>query len=479
VLGGSSLLPTKQQKTATNGQFLGLGYIISYMKKIYYIFFIVIALACFRVEPVSAYIVYQSLDTPLETQFCNDGTDGWSNCSAGVGYADNDFATTSSFDSYLNMGPTDFSSFNIPSVAVLDEIIYTVHASSSYAFKSKLCLNSCGGSSESDLLTWTPLSVGPYYYQFVFDSSVFSSSEWTTLQEDLFADNWRFRISRTTGSQTLFIDSITATYFYHYDTEDIGGGTATSTLNSKSFLEITYPINGSSINEESSELTFNLAYRGYRDSSDNQSAEADLILGQFCPMDTATDSWAIDNNADCEKFTVASSTVADQLFNGTKEITLDSNGYYLGMINFWNGVSEEISCSWWEPWCEPTSIIVGKGDSVRFNIASTTIYHIPSVQLNAIDNLLHKAPWGYITLISDMWVDVSNATATATPNLTIVMPTSNTVFSGKSLTLWDWSYAKDLLETNTFDLINDFIVIVLWAGFVFYLLKRLKSLISI
>jgi len=375
------------------------------MKKIYYILFIVIALACFRVEPVSASSsqIYGSITsegiftTNIPT---SSNYNAWKECE---GY----------FPSCVSLGSSSFTSTSTKH--------FNVDFENKFGFLGD-----------------------ETYYLYMCTAGV-----------NCTVDDASFGYIQATRSDGV------------WTTDEMGVDST--------YLSFTFP----SVGITTASTTFDVLYEGFL-SSDENVDNLSYILAQFCPLDDATDNWAIDGNADCQVFTFDSSVVEDVYFSDSFQVSIDPpNGYYLGMINYWNGVSDNTVCSWWQYGCDETSVIVGKGDSVRFNVASSTIIALPSYQLNAIDNLLHKAPWGYITLLSDLWVDVSNATSTATPNLTIVMPTSSTAFSGKSLTLWDWSYAKDLLETDTFDLINDFIVVVLWAGFVFYLLKRLKALISI
>jgi len=61
------------------------------------------------------------------------------------------------------------------------------------------------------------------------------------------------------------------------------------------------------------------------------------------------------------------------------ELTSERMGYHLLLVNFWNGVDETVTCdcAWWDFQCQilctPEVVMIGTGDSVNFNIATTTI----------------------------------------------------------------------------------------------------------
>lgn len=79
-------------------------------------------------------------------------------------------------------------------------------------------------------------------------------------------------------------------------------------------------------------------------------------------------------NEDCQHVTVTTDVQANILSVANVIATTTRDGFYLGTVNFWNGVSENVDeCSWWDFGCEPSQIILGKGTSSRFNVATTTI----------------------------------------------------------------------------------------------------------
>jgi len=74
----------------------------------------------------------------------------------------------------------------------------------------------------------------------------------------------------------------------------------------------------------------------------------------------------------CEKSSIASPVRGTQT-NVTRSVTANRDGYYLLLAYFWNGVSSDTSCSWFDPFCEEELVKTLATESVNFNVATTTI----------------------------------------------------------------------------------------------------------
>lgn len=79
-------------------------------------------------------------------------------------------------------------------------------------------------------------------------------------------------------------------------------------------------------------------------------------------------------NDPAQRVTVTSSVVQNSLENVSVEATTLRDGYYLGMVSFWNGEEEAEECNWWDFFgCQETQVIVGPTYKNNFNAATTTI----------------------------------------------------------------------------------------------------------
>lgn len=58
---------------------------------------------------------------------------------------------------------------------------------------------------------------------------------------------------------------------------------------------------------------------------------------------------------------------------GTIEMESEWDGYSLLIASFWNGVTEDVTCPWWNFICQEEQVLIGPTDTINLNIATTTI----------------------------------------------------------------------------------------------------------
>jgi hypothetical protein len=109
--------------------------------------------------------------------------------------------------------------------------------------------------------------------------------------------------------------------------------------------------------------TFDVEVEYYLNSLDYSSSTYNSLLIQIDPL----------SDSQAQKVETSISPIYfDQLVTATTSVTVPSNGNHLGLVNVWNGVDETTDCSWWQFGCEPETLLVGLGDSVTFDVASST-----------------------------------------------------------------------------------------------------------
>jgi len=95
-------------------------------------------------------------------------------------------------------------------------------------------------------------------------------------------------------------------------------------------------------------------------------SEMNQILFNVCPL-----GYTSQQQSNCTKESLGSLT-QNVVTTTTVTMSVESEGYSLGLVNFWNGQTDE-SCSWWQIFCAETRSVLGAGDSQTFNVATTTI----------------------------------------------------------------------------------------------------------
>lgn len=119
-------------------------------------------------------------------------------------------------------------------------------------------------------------------------------------------------------------------------------------------------------NEETASRTIDFEFNYYLNSSTPGASEYSHILLQLYPLSYPNDP--------AQRVTVVSSTTQNSLENVTVNATTERDGYYLGLVSYWNGETEAEDCAWWEIFgCQEVSVIVGPTYKRNFNAATTTI----------------------------------------------------------------------------------------------------------
>jgi len=153
--------------------------------------------------------------------------------------------------------------------------------------------------------------------------------------------------------------------------------------------------------------------------------------------------------------------------------TTSRMGYFIGLANFWNGISENIDCPWWNFLCTDEQIFIGSGTSFRFNVATTTIEaDVPSwiSNMNLCEGfsglaggmcngiaflfkpsdttfskfqqlqtqMLGKQPWGFFALInSKLDAKINNASSTEGSDIVVTIGTI------ENIKIFSWTDAKN------------------------------------
>lgn len=192
--------------------------------------------------------------------------------------------------------------------------------------------------------------------------------------------------------------------------------------------------------------TFDVDFNYRMESSYPQASEYTHILFTLCARSYSND--------ECLKFSAPVDTLGSA-HSDTLEIMAERDGYHLLLANFWNGVSEDTTCSWWQFFCEEETALIGVGTSVNFNVATTTIDAdvpewilngdfcgemdglVDSAMCNALaflfvpdsasldkiftldDVLAQKQPFGFFFLVQKKMTEVGETTGEAGSGLTV------------------------------------------------------------
>lgn len=231
---------------------------------------------------------------------------------------------------------------------------------------------------------------------------------------------------------------------------------------SNEYISITEPLG------DTSSTTFNVGF-DYFTKNSNWSH----FLIQTCAL-SYTDQ-------PCQSFSVEGLDY-DLVQTVVEEITMSTEGYTLLTVNFWNGVSITTHCAWWNVFCTETQPQVGAGDSIRINVATTTIssdvpqwildYETPSDLCDIVliggfcsaliwlfqpsdtisqkydqlqTTLSQKQPWGIFSLVAIELKALQTQQPLEGNTLTYE---GDTFFSG--MTIFSWQQAKEKLTAFGF-----------------------------
>jgi hypothetical protein len=245
-------------------------------------------------------------------------------------------------------------------------------------------------------------------------------------------------------------------------------------------------------------ITFDFDY--YLNSSTHSTTTYTDILLQLYPANYPSDN--------AQRVTVTSSLIADTLTNVTVNATTTREGYYLGLVNFWNGVEVSTDCNWWEVWCSEEQPIIGAGDSANFTSATSSISSLilPSQEgaisqcedgtfvesgickvmvflffpsgnietklLEFNQTWQNKIPFGYFSQIRTA-IDATTATSTSLENYTVTVGTTSPYHLG-TLTLINFS-SIDSEISDAIETIAQWFIYIFWIIFIIYLLVRIRQ----
>lgn len=249
------------------------------------------------------------------------------------------------------------------------------------------------------------------------------------------------------------------------------------------------------------EANFDVEFQYYLNTSTHDPNIFNNILINITPIN--------DTQKPNQKYTITNlqtNTLTTQTINFP---AMDSTGYHLGLINFWNGVNENINCSWWEFWCNEENIILGPGDSSRFNVATTTIQISNPLEretimnacgdgmfdgaicraltwlflpdnstaerfLSITENLGRKIPFAFLKLLDDK-IETLEVTGTTWNEYELDLNTGNQYSLG-TIKVFNWAEAKEKIGTDNLNTIAEWIKNIIWICFAIYVLMRINNI---
>jgi len=133
-------------------------------------------------------------------------------------------------------------------------------------------------------------------------------------------------------------------------------------------IEWVYPFEGAST--ASRNIDFELTY--YFNSTTHDSTIYDQLIVLACSLINV--SPFNQNLNECERI-----VIEDEILNYDSTITvglndtLNTDGAYLLIAEFWNGEEENVECAWWNILCDETTIEVLVPNAININVATTSI----------------------------------------------------------------------------------------------------------
>lgn len=278
---------------------------------------------------------------------------------------------------------------------------------------------------------------------------------------------------------------------------------STATLTGPAEIRINEPLNG----DETASRTFDVDIDYLLASTVQDEEEYEFIQLALCSQAYPDD--------ECEKSSFAV-PIRDVTTNVTRSLTAERDGYYLLLAYFWNGVSQDVECSWSDPFCDEMLVKTLATESVRFNVATTTItpdfplskesaltacddsyffgadaickvlvhLFMPSetafTKWNNIDSLLAtKMPFGFYMQIRDDLSSIASSSGETYSNIEVDL--SGTVFEGVSggggmVTLIDFDELKSstFFQNQVFGKMTPYVNVFLYIFFFIYIWRRIN-----
>lgn len=195
------------------------------------------------------------------------------------------------------------------------------------------------------------------------------------------------------------------------------------------YLQVNYPTNGTIT--ASTTITLDIDY-----TLPIERAYLNKMLGSFCSQVEQ-----LNGLPDCEHYTLSSSLTIGSPTTITPSVTLDYEGAYVGFISFWNGVEEDVECSWFDVWCDDTAQELWETQSISFSSASTTVMLVTPYYRENLINMCDQLPLGADYICEAMvWLFV--------PSTDVYVNATNQVWNqmaGK-IPFGFFIYAKDTLS---------------------------------
>jgi len=216
----------------------------------------------------------------------------------------------------------------------------------------------------------------------------------------------------------------------------VNGDTCTTTGCTTTRFQWIYPVEGTS----TSSRTVDFEYTYYFNSSTHDPNVYTRILFIACSLIDVTPF----NNAlnDCERVDFPN-VITDQTVLATKEFTFNTDGAYILIGEFWNDVSTNSYCSWWEVFCDEERVQVLVPSAININVATTSISW--DSLMGAVGNT--KEITNILCGSTDAeWYDIADLTAGYMCKILIFLFYPDTTISGQNTQLNAlWSSLGDKL----------------------------------
>lgn len=207
------------------------------------------------------------------------------------------------------------------------------------------------------------------------------------------------------------------------------------------YLQVNYPTNGTTT--ASTTITLDIDY-----TLPFERAYLNQMLGSFCSQVEQ-----LNGLPDCEHFTLDDDLTIGSPTTITPSVTLDYEGAYIGFVSFWNGVEEDVECSWFDVWCEDEAQELWETQSISFSAATTTVMLVTPYYRENLIGMCDQLPLGADYICEAMvWLFV--------PSTDVYVNATNQVWNqmaGK-IPFGFFIYAKDTLSnvvqspaTSTYD----------------------------
>lgn len=294
---------------------------------------------------------------------------------------------------------------------------------------------------------------------------------------------------------------------YGYITDS--GGEPPSDLTTR-IIWVNPPVQNPSATTTSRTIDFEFQY--YLNSNTASASEYSHILLQLYPLSYPNDP--------AQRITVATTTELDSLATVSVTATTERDGYYLGLVSFWNGESEDDLCDWWEVFgCTDVTVIVGPTFKNNFNAATTTIsadappfitqtfsescdsldggglididaglcrtfgyLFIPSQDAytklsNDLNQVLaNKQPFSYFYVAIEKIEAISESEGEATTNLVLSLGDEGPF--GTSITMFNWEEARTGFAGMCDEQCANVIVWIEWIAFLCFVFIRISRPVS-